>query len=165
MKKTIVIIILAVYVASVAIVNFFGLETKVFDGITYVESIQCDSITALGHGGLSIAPSAYTGKNQDIPFFRFEFIESPDGGPYTTDGESILSNPNHVQINYEILPHLADDRSVAFEYDSEAGTAVFFESSKSFLFLKPNKILTVTIRAKDGSNASTQIAIMAVLPT
>ena len=40
MKKTIVIITLLIYIASIAVVNFFGLEVKVFDGITYVESIQ-----------------------------------------------------------------------------------------------------------------------------
>ena len=45
MKKTIVIVIILIYIASIAVVNFFGLEVKVFDGITYVESIQCNSIT------------------------------------------------------------------------------------------------------------------------
>ena len=33
MKKTMVIIILVVFIASIAVVNFFGLEIKQFDGI------------------------------------------------------------------------------------------------------------------------------------
>ncbi len=165
MKKTIVIIILAVYVASVAVVNFFGLETKMFDGITYVERIQCDSITSLGSGGIEILPTSFTGKNNDIPFFRFDFIESTDEGGYTTDPESIVKNPNHIQLNYHVFPDLADDTTVSFEYDEGAGVATFSEPSRSFLFLKPNKILTIRIKATDGSNISTQIAVMAVLPT
>lgn len=164
MKKTIVIIILAVYVASIAVVNFFGLETKMFDGITYVETIQCDSITLYAEGAEEIFPYSYTGKNADIPLFKFNFIPSTDGS-YTADPESILKNPNYVQLNYHVFPNLVDDSGVTFEFDEDAGTAIYHTSSRSFFFLKPNKILTVKIKATDGSNVSTQIAIMAVLPS
>ena len=42
MKKTIVIVILVVYIASIAVVNFFGLKIKEFEGVEYVEEIRCD---------------------------------------------------------------------------------------------------------------------------
>lgn len=158
MKKTIVIIILAVYVASIAAVNFFGLETKVFDGTTYVESIECNSITARGNGDAEIAPQPTL--IGGARYFVFDFLESSPDNPYTTDAESILSNPNAIVINYEVLPHLADDRSVKFIYDESADYVVFHELSRSFIFLKPNKMLTVTIKANDGSNVSTTIKIM-----
>ena len=38
--------------------------------------------------------------------------------------------------------------------------AVFHELSKTFIFLEPEIILYVTIRATDGSKKSTTIAIM-----
>lgn len=164
MKKTIVILILAVYIASIAIVNFFGLEIKIFDGVTYVSSIQCDTVTFLGANGEKLYPSSFIGTNSDVPLFIFDFIPAPEGAPYTGEDESIVKNPNVVQLNYEILPHLATDTGVKFEYDASAGVAVFHELSHSFVFLKPGRIVTITIRATDGSNVHSKVAIMARTP-
>lgn len=164
MKKTIVILILAVYIASIAIVNFFGLEIKIFDGTTYVSSIQCDTVTFLGKNGEKLYPASYTGTNSDIPLFVFDFIPAADGESYTGEDESLVKNPNVVQLNYEVLPHLATDTGVKYEYDSSAGVAVFHELSHSFVFLKPGKIVTITIRATDGSNVQTKVSIMARNP-
>lgn len=159
MKKTILILILVVYVASIAIVNFFGLEIKVFDGITYVESIECSTITVQNENPVTLEPRQQL---HGSPLFIFDFIPAPDDAPYTSDDESIISNPNAVQINYEVFPHLADETGVKFEYDANAaeGVVVFHEMSRTFVFLKPNKILTITVRSTDGSNKSTQIQVM-----
>jgi hypothetical protein len=61
---------------------------------------------------------------------------------------------------------LADDTEVRFEYDKAAadGVVVFHELSRTFVFLKPNRAITITIKAGDGSNVSTQIAIMGTIP-
>lgn len=163
MKKTIVIVILVVYIASIAIVNFFGLEIKVFDGVTYVEDIMCDSITVHNQTPVTLEPAqGLAGK----PLFIFDFIPAPADDPYTTEDESIVQNPNAVQLNYEVFPHLADETGVTFEFDTEAheGAVVFHELSHTFVFLEPNHIITVTVKAIDGSNKSTQVAIMGRLP-
>ena len=163
MKKTIVVIILAVYIASIAVVNFFGLEIKVFDGITYVTSIQCDTVTLQNENSVELDPETYLG---DVPLFVFDFTPSADGSEYTKEDESILTNPNVLQLNYEVFPHLADDAEVRYDFDEGAmeGFVVYHETSRSFIFLKPNKIFTITIKAMDGSNVSTQVSIMGRLP-
>lgn len=163
MKKVIVIVILVVYIASIAVVNFFGLEIKVFDGITYVEDIRCDSITVQNQNPVTLEPK----QNLDGKLlFIFDFIPAPEDKPYTTDDESIVVNPNAVQINYEVFPHLADETGVRLEYDKDAmeGVVVFHEISHTFVFLQPNRAITVTIKAIDGSNKSTQIVIMGRIP-
>lgn len=159
MKKIIVILILVVYIASIAVVNFFGLEIKIFDGITYVESIECATVTVQNENSVTLEPTQMLGGK---PLFIFDFIPAPDDNPYTAEDESIITNPNAVQINYEVFPHLADDSGVRFEYDSEGmeGAVVFHELSRTFVFLKPNRLITVTIKATDGSNKSTQICLM-----
>ena len=163
MKKTIVIIILLIYIASIAVVNFFGLEVKVFDGITYVESIQCNTITLRNENPVTLSPKQTLGGK---PLFIFDFVPAPEDQPYSDDDEGIITNPNAIQINYEVLPHLADETGVKFEYDTEAmeGAVVFHELSHTFVFLKPNKVITITIKATDGSNKSTQICIMGRIP-
>ncbi len=161
MKKIIIVLILVVYIASIAVVNFFGLETKVFDGITYVSDIQCNSVTLQREDPIVIEAGERLPDGR-IPF-SFNFIPAPNGTSYTTDDESIVSNPNTVQINYEVFPHLADERGVTFEFDKEAneGNVVFHEMSRTFVFIKPNKGITITIKANDGSNIKTQIYIFA----
>lgn len=163
MKKTIVIVILVVYIASIAVVNFFGLEIKIFDGITYVDQIQCNSVTVQNEIPVTLEPKQMlAGK----PLFIFDFIPANKGDSYTEESESIIGNPNAVQINYETFPHLADETGVKFEYDKEtnAGVVVFHELSRTFVFLEPNRAITVTIRAIDGSNVSTQIVLMGKVP-
>ena len=159
MKKAIVVIILAVYIASIAVVNFMGLKVEIFDGITYVTSIQCDTVTFHGDNSKELQPSQYTGKDGNVPLFIFDFIEAPEGSPYTTEADSLIANPNIIQINYEVMPHLADEAGIKFEYDEDAGVAVFHELSGSFVFLKPDSTLTITIKATDGSNVSTKVSI------
>lgn len=159
MKKTIIILILVVYIASIAVVNFFGLEIKVFDGITYVESIECNTVTVQNENPVTLMPKQ---ELNGIPLFIFDFVPAPENNPYTTDDESIITNPNAVQINYEVFPHLADETGVRFEYDKEGmeGLVVFHEMSRTFVFLEPNKMFTITIKATDGSNKSTQLYLM-----
>ncbi len=163
MKKIVVVIIMAVYIASIAIVNFFGLEIGIFDGIDYVESIQVSTVTLHNEESIDLVPEAYPG---GVPLFIFDFIPAPEGKEYTSEDESILTNPNRLQINYEVLPHLADDAEVRFEFDEAAmaGFVVYHETSRTFIFLKPSKIFTITVKAMDGSNESTQVSIMGMLP-
>lgn len=162
MKKTIVVIILAIFIASIAIVNFFGLNIRIFDGIIYVSNIQCDTITFVGENNKEIYASYYAGKNGDIPVFEFNFIPADPDNPYTL--ENIDSNPNVVMINYEVFDHLADVKDVDFEYDDSAGVAIFYEDhpTQPFVFLKPDSAITITIKAIDGSNVSTQVRIKGV---
>ncbi len=163
MKKTIIVLILVVYIASIAVVNFFGLEIKIFDGITYVESIECATVTVQNENSVTLSPAQYL---NGIPLFIFDFIPAPEDAPYTSEPESIVTNPNAIQINYEVFPHLADETGVKFEYDdaSMEGTVVFHEMSRTFVFMKPNKMFRITIRATDGSNKSTQIYVMGKVP-
>ena len=161
MKKTIVIVILVVYIASIVVVNFFGLSIKQFDGVTYVEQIKCDSITLLNEEQ-KVYYVYKEPQEGEIPEFRFDFIKAPEDTEYTTDPESLENNPNVVRLNYEVLPHLADQSKVTIEFDREglSNIVYFDEITQTFVFLKKLKRIEVTIRATDGSNAYTTIKIM-----
>ncbi len=152
MKKTIVIVILVVYVASIAVVNFFGLAIKEFDGVEYVQEIKCNSITVMNEN-----PKTYgVDKINDdgIPEYRFDFID----GKYTSDPESLASNPNAVRIDYEVLPHTADGSKIDLIFE-EKPYVHFDEETKTFVFLRNNRSLTVTLVSTDGSNVKTTIVI------
>ena len=155
MKKTIVIVILVVYIASIAVVNFFGLKIKEFEGVEYVEEIKCESITVLNETQKTYGVSEIV---DGVLVFRFDFIEAPNDGKYTTDPASLASNPNAIRINYDVLPHSADESQVRFEFE-EKNYVHFDEETETFVFLKNYKSLKVTICATDGSDKSTTIEI------
>ena len=99
MKKTIVIILLVVYIASIAVVNFFGLEIKIFDGIIYVEQIKCNTITVRNENAVTLEPKQMlAGK----PLFIFDFIPADEDNPYTT--VTPLHKCTHVGNNLALLP-------------------------------------------------------------
>lgn len=166
MKKTIVIITLAVYIASIAIVNFFGLEIKMYDGEIYITSIQCDTVTLHNENPIELYPTTYLGANGDIPLFEFTFIPKVDGTDYTYDDESIATNPNAIELTPIVNPYNADKYAIEYVYDSEAmeGVAVFREDIATLVFLKPGTIFTITIKSTDGLNKSTTVAIRGKLP-
>ena len=122
-----------------------------------VEYIMCDSIIFHGDNSKVLYPTKYAGIHGNIPVFEFNFIPADENKPDSLD--NLWTNPNVIQINYEILPHIADAQDVEFEYNEDSGVAVYHELSGSFVFLKPDVALTITIRAIDGSNISTQIRI------
>ena len=155
MKKTIIIVILVVYIASIVVVNFFGLQIKEFDGIDYVEEIKCESITVLNEN-----PKNYgvTEVVDGLPVFKFDFIEASNGEKYTNDPASLASNPNAIRINYDVLPHSADESQVRFEFE-EKNYVYFDEATETFVFLKNYKSFKVKICATDGSNKSITIEI------
>ena len=163
MKKTLVIIIIAVYVSSIVVVNLFGLKDQVFDGVTYVDFIKCETVTVQNENPVTLTPKQII---SGVPLFMFDFIPAPDGSSYTTDAESIITNPNAVQINYEVLPHDANNTKVKFIFDEDAmdGVVVFNELSRTFIFLKPNRKVNIKIESSDGSKISTTISIMGRIP-
>ena len=157
MKKTIVIVILVVYIASIAVVNFFGLAIKEFDGVEYVEEIKCNSITVMNE-----TPKTYGVheiNEEGIPVYHFAFTT----GEYSKDPESLANNPNAVRIDYEVLPHTADGSKVEFIFE-EKPYVHFDEETKTFIFLRNNRSLTVTIVSTDGSNVKTTIVIKSRSP-
>lgn len=152
MKKTIVIVILVVYIASIAVVNFFGLAIKEFDGVEYVQEIKCNGITVMNENPKTYG--VYEIAEDGTPVYHFNFIN----GQYTNDPASIASNPNAVRIDYEVLPHTADGSKVDFIFE-EKSYVFFDEETRTFVFLRNNRSLTVTIVSTDGSNIKTTIVI------
>ena len=164
MKKTIVIVILVVYIASIAVVNFFGLKIKEFDGVEYVQEIRCDSITVLNETPITLEPQKVLppdSNGNSISEFYFEFIS----GTYTDDAANLAANPNRIRLNYDVLPHNADSSSIAFVckdvVDKEGNLLVQFDpTSQTIVFLEPWVTIEITIKATDGRKALKTVKIM-----
>ena len=164
MKKTIIVIILAVYIASIAIVNFFGLEVKVYDSETYISFIEIVEISNIGNGG-TLVESFEKEPGTGSPIYYFDFIPPDEGETYTL--ENIDTNPNMLQIDFLLMSNKDDimaykDGMIKFIYDDSQGTAIYDEDLQVLVFLKPDQDFTLTLLSTDLLGAKTSIIIQAV---
>ena len=159
MKKAILVLICAVFVASIAIVNFLGLEIAIFQGYVYVEDIKVTELNVINGGDMyKITPYKTAISKEDgveEVYFRFKYVE------YDKDDEA-KQNPNMVKLNYVVLPTTADYIGVAFSYDQKAyeGIINFYSDVETVEFLSPNKTIIITISSTDGHNVKKRIHVM-----
>ena len=131
MKKSVVILILVIYLASIALVSFFGLDFKIFEEVIYVEKIE------ILNKGL---------KHNDT------------WGDYvviTPDSEGAL----RYKIDYRVYPDEATNQDVSFAFDSQA-TGVTVTDSGLVEFESPGMI-KVKVVSTDGTNVEAAITIIA----
>ncbi len=131
MKKSVVILIALIFIASVVLVSFLGLKDKVFNPIVYVESIE-------------LLEENLKYNDQGKPYV----VIRPDE-----------NGVRQYQIKYRVHPDNATDSSVTFAYDNQ-NTSVTVDENGVVTFAKGGTSVTVQIIANDGS-ASTSITIFA----
>ena len=134
MKKSVVILIAIIYIVSIALVSFFGLQYLNFFEIVYTEDIELldDAIKTNSAGE------------------KYVVIYKDADGEYT------------YQIQYRVHPDNAKNRDVYFVYDEEKAEQLSITVSEDGLVKFTRKgTITVTIIAADGSGAKTMLKIYA----
>ena len=121
MKKSVVILIALIFIASVVSVSFFGLQFKTFEEIVYVESIEL------------LDENLKVDENGE----KYVVIRPDENGE------------RKYQIKYRVHPDNATEDGVTFAYD-EQNTSVTVDETGVVTFAKKG-VVTVQIIAKDGS--------------
>lgn len=136
MKKSVVILIAIIYVASIALVSFFGLQFKVFEEVIPVERIEITN----------------PGQKENATLGNYVMVDA--------DGKSEV----RYQIDYHVYPENATNTKVDFSFDAtptgcaeidENGVVIFkdFEKGKYYT-------VKVYVVATDGSNAEDTITVI-----
>lgn len=131
MKKSVIILIAIIYVASIALVSFFGLQFKTFEPIIYTQSVEL--------------------LNEDIK-------TAEDGSKYVIVRPNEHGERTY-QIRYRVHPDNATDSEVNYIYDKQ-NTSVSIDENGVVNFSTKGAI-KVTIKTKDGSGASATLTIYA----
>lgn len=152
MKKTVIIIIAVIYVASVLIVNFFGLDSSYFVENIYVSNIECESITLYsGHGAGEKIESDKVIK--ETKYFKFAFID----GNYGLN--NLNENPNAVVLNCRVYPDNATNKNLKFAIDKKDSLYYFDEAKRTLVVFEGGIDITVVIMAADGYGAKQTVDI------
>ena len=184
MKKVVIVVILAVYLASIALVNFFGLKVSIFEGTTYVTEINVERVVLHRDGDGKVEEFL---DDTGTPNYYFEFVNLLKTGTeysenskveYSERDESIIANPNTFLIDYKVNPGNASNKNVDFVFSQKIGEednkvylgvngsvkAVFLKDKHVLIILQPRFFVDITLRATDGSNVSTSICVYATKP-
>lgn len=136
MKKSTLIIILIIYVASIAIINFFGMSVKLYDEVINVTAVECIN---------------KTDKNTEV-------IESTDKKilkvKFTEPANATDLTGTMLQLQWRVLPDNATVKDVRFVYNTQNTRVEFYEDEKGrktglMLFSGPT-MLDVRIMSTDG---------------
>ena len=161
MKKPVIFAILIAYIASIMIVQFFGLKIVEMRGNTYITSIEVNGFSFSNRDDITdekykkiVQLTDSTGKK--IDHYAAYFIP----GNYDFTEENLKNNPNRIKIDYKINPYNASNQTISFVYDKDAseGSVYFDEETNEFVFLKP-KTIYVILTARDGSTIKVEIGI------
>ena len=131
MKKSVIVLIALIYVASIALVSFFGLQFKVFEEVIPVERIE-----------ITNPDQKYDPRMGDY------YVLHPNA-----NGEW------KYQIDYHVYPENASNVEVDFAYEEVPYASV--DEYGVVTFTKPNTSLKIRVIATDGSNAEDTILIIA----
>lgn len=121
MKKSVVILIAIIYIASIALVSFFGLQFKVFNAIVYSTKIEL--------------------LNEDIKINK-------SGMPWAL-AEKGEDGIWRYQLEYRVHPDNVTDNGVTFSYDNLNNT-VSVDENGVVTFTKKGVVI-IEIFPKDGS--------------
>lgn len=162
MKKTTIIAIFLVYLASILIVNFFGLQVMQMQGNQYVSEIIVNGVELTNRtDAQDKTVKILENPNEEdttLVFYAFYFIVAEEGAEYTAEAESLATNPNRVKINYKVNPYDAGNSKLRFDYQNEK--VVFDAETEELVFLK-KAVITLVLRATDGSQVNTTIKLAA----
>lgn len=131
MKKSVIVLIALIYVLSIALVSFFGLQYKVFEEVIPVERVE------LLNEGL---------KDNDL-WGKYVVIQADENGEW------------HYQIKYRVYPDEATNNQVKFTYDTQNTAATVDEAG--VVTFTSRGMIKVTLIPLDGSDASATITIIA----
>ncbi len=133
MKKSVIILIAIIYLASVALVSFYGLQPKLFDEVVYVDRIE---------------------------FLNEDIKPKDDGTLYAVIRGADSDGLWRYQIEYRAYPDNATDKTVDYtilspqpnvEIDEETGLVTF----------KKRGVVTIMLKPRDGSDVSVTLEIWA----
>lgn len=153
MKKTVIIAIFLVCLASIVALQFFGIPATVPETGVYIERITVTGVSLSNRTEEQDQKITYDEKES---IYWFIFIP----GEYTTSEESLASNPNRVKIEYILAPENADKSYLQYVLDNN--NAVLSKETDEVIFLKPVKVKVTLKESKANQDAQTSVTILAI---
>ena len=161
MRKGVIIAIIIAYIASILVVQFFGLQIVGVEGNVYVSEIEIRGFEYVNRAHLTDPKYEIMKKitdldDEDAIHYAGYFVP----GTYDKSEESLASNPNRIKVLYDIFPYNATHANITFDYDTASNDSVIYydQETQEIVFLKPRTV-TFVLNTHDGSKVSVEMQI------
>ncbi len=141
---------MVVYVASMCIVGFFGIQLRVYDERVKVSEVVC-LVDRMANDGVTVYDTSTEEKYAN--YYQ-------EGIRYYIGGKVLFSAPTYV-LKFTSLPTNATDPSIYYIYDKTNTSFELTDNGDGTAIVKFLKSGTadITVKARDSSGASTKIRI------
>ena len=155
MKKSVMIIIGIIYVASIVVINFFGMKVFVYNKTIDVEQIVCLNKTDEEKGIVVSTFESYNGETGTAITIKFDKPANKN-----------LMTGTMLQLDLRVLPDNATKKELSFTSTASEEEVEFFtdESGKQtglILFYESTSIFEVFVKSTDNSNVTLRLKIWA----
>ena len=155
MKKSVMIIIGIIYVASIVVINFFGMKVFVYNKTIDVEQIVCLNKTDEEKGIVVSTFESYNGETGTAITIKFDKPANKN-----------LMTGTMLQLDLRVLPDNATKKELSFTSTASDEEVEFFtdESGKQtglMLFYESTSIFEVFVKSTDNSNVTLRLKIWA----
>ena len=147
MKKSVVILIAIIYIASIALVSFFGLQFKVFNEEVYVDRIEVLNLAIEEAKGSKYYQKIPKGTNENGETIYDEYILVS------------IQETQQYDLNLRVHPDNATNKKVNYAIEtSPNGCATIDENG--VLTLHKTGTVKIVMSSADGSGAQTSITVI-----
>ena len=124
MKKSVIVLIFLIYLASIVFINIFGMKILSYDEQIYASSIECINTDMNLHS---------SGE------YKWVMLNYTDGLTYT--------------IEHRVYPENATNRKATYIYDTEnPNISINKNGVCTFSNITSSDVFTVTLKTSDGTN-------------
>ena len=141
MRKSVIFFIGIIFIISIVVVSFFGMQARLDQFKTYITEINITTYNQVV-GGKKYYVVDYT-EGLSIPI---EYSVTPNEANLLTNVEYFISNNTYVDEHGETKPFaLIDTRNGVLDI---------------YTYLENNHLVNITVRATDGSNKSDSLIVL-----
>ena len=133
MKKTVIIAIILVYLASIVMVQLFGIPVAIPPGGSYISGIEITGVRFANDRTDEIRSKVQT---DGVMLYAFPFISSDE--EYTLEEESVEKNPNRLKVDYILSPEDASKDYLLYTLNSN--NVVFLKETDELVFIKKDLV-------------------------
>ena len=146
MKKSVIILIAIIYVASIALVSFFGLKYKVFEEVIPVESVEILDDLAPGNENLGCDYIKYIDLDENkVARYQIKYRVHPD-------------NATNQDVDFILTPVNSGDPNIHASVDENGVVTIDLSESSS---VAGGVIVSVIARDATGENSEISILVLA----
>ena len=107
MRKSTIIVIIAIYLLSILVISYFGIKVRVYDEVKYVKSIEI-SVNAESEAMFELIPAGQDSLGNHIYYLNINF-DKAQTGEFEIEKDGVILKVNKSYVRVSLIPYVTYD--------------------------------------------------------